>query len=126
MPTRMQLHYKIQHCKKMVAKTQKIANTGDLEAISKQFDIPVDLTDCFVAYHEVIDDQGPDNVRFIVIWTSQKMQARVNDELLQDNATYCLNWLRFPLFISGRSHVTTIPPPFYYPSSCWGSPYPRF
>ena len=77
MPTRMQLHYKIQHCKKLVAKTQKIANTGDLEAISKQFDIPVDLTDCFVAYHEVIDDQGHDNVRFIVIWTSQKMQARV-------------------------------------------------
>ena len=84
--------------------------TDDLrEAIAKKLDIPVDDTEAYIVNHDVIDDKGEDNVKFNITWTTKKIEARISEDLLQDDATYCLTWMGFPVFISGKffpSHVT--------------------
>ena len=39
-------------------------------------------------------------------WTTKKMEARISEDLLQDDATYRLTWMGFPVFIAGRSTPT--------------------
>ena len=87
--------------------THNIVLTGDLrEAIAEKTDTPVDDTEAFIVQHDVIDDEGEENVRFNITWTTKKMQARINEDLIQDDATYRLTWMGFPVFVSGRSTPT--------------------
>ena len=46
----------------------------------------------YVVHHEVIDDQGDGEVRFLVMWTSQNMKERISEDITQDDATYRLMW----------------------------------
>ena len=63
--------------------------TGELrQAIADHLDVPLDLTQAYVVHHEVLDDQGDGEVRFVVTWSTEKMRARLNVELVQDDATY--------------------------------------
>ena len=107
LPKKGQLYNKMSYVKTLLAETQEIINTGDMrEAIEKKLEVPIDLDEAFVCHHEVKDDEGPDNVRFVIIFTSQKMQARVSNEFCQDDATYRVTWQNFPIFVSGRSSST--------------------
>ena len=51
-------------------------------------DVPVDMRDAYVAFSQVIDDKDGEEPRFCVIWTSKQLQARVDERLTQDDATY--------------------------------------
>ena len=54
--------------------------TGELrEAIENKIDINIDEKEAYVAYYEVHDDRGADNVRFLIIWTTRKIESRRNE-----------------------------------------------
>ena len=107
MPSAIQLSNKIAHCKTIINQTKEILTTGDLKDIIKdKLDTPIENTKMFVTESEVIDDEGEENVRFTIIFTTLAMQARLSRELIQDDATYRLNWMGFPVFISGRCSST--------------------
>ena len=87
-PTVQQLNNKIAHCRKKLF-SKDIIMTGELrQAIADHLDVPMDLTQAYVVHHEVLDDQGDGEVRFVVTWSTEKMRARLNVELVQDDATY--------------------------------------
>ena len=99
-PSTLQLYNKIAKIKsKQVPKA--VTTTLDLrEAISK---MDVEPEDVYVVDSEVKDEK---EVRFHVTFTTKKMKARMSKELVQDDATYRLNWMGFPVFVSGRSSST--------------------
>ena len=87
--TKQQLYYKVNACNRLLIVTQSILDTGSLrEAIGKMADVPVDMRDAYVAFSQVIDDKDGEEPRFCVIWTSKQLQARVDERLTQDDATY--------------------------------------
>ena len=87
-PTVKQLNNKIQFCRRKLF-TKDIVMTGELrEAIAKMIDMPVDDTQAYVVNYEVVDDQEDGEVRFVVTWSTKKMRARINVDLVQDDATY--------------------------------------
>ena len=87
-PSVQQLNNKTQFCcRKLFSKD--IVMTGELrEAIANMVGMPVDETQAYVVHHEVIDDQGDGEVRFVITWSTKKMRARLNVDLVQDDATY--------------------------------------
>ena len=107
MPSAIQLANKIAHCRKVVTASRNILMTGELkDFISQRLQVPESQTEMYVASHEVIDDQGEDNIRFSIIFTTPAMKRRLSTELMQDDATYRLTWQGFPVYISGRSTPT--------------------
>ena len=81
--------------------------TGDLkEVIKENSEVPSDRNKMFVAFSEVVDDQGEENIFFAIIFTTPAMQERISAEFIQDDATYRLTWMGFPVFISGRCSPT--------------------
>ena len=63
--------------------------TGKLrEAIAKMIDMSGDDTQAYIVNYELIDDQEDGEVRFVVTWSTKKMRARINIDLVQDDATY--------------------------------------
>ena len=92
-PTQQQLNNKIQHCRKLINKTKQIFTTHDLrEKIKENLEIPVDDTDAYIAFHEVLDENEDEEPRFTIIWTSKTLLGRTSSELTQDDATYRLVW----------------------------------
>ena len=80
-------------CNRKRVETDFIIDTGTLrEEISKISKEPVDLSECFVCYSEVIDDVEGEDSRFCIIWTSKQLQARVEDSMTQYDCTYRLTW----------------------------------
>ena len=102
-PSIQQLYNKIAKVKsKQVPKA--VTTTLDLrEAVSKIDVEPEDENEVYVVDSEVQDEK---EVRFHVTFTTKKMKARMSKELVQDDATYRLNWMGFPVFVSGRSSST--------------------
>ena len=127
LPTANQLSNKIAHCRKLLSASKSTVSTGDLrEFITQRLEVPLDRHQMYVAFHEVVNDQGEDNIRFTLVLATPAMKARLNSDLLQvfihlsqnfsfppnltlafqDDATYRLNWHGFPVFISGCSTST--------------------
>ena len=52
----------------------------------------------YVAFNEVIDDEGHQGVRFTVIFTTPTLVSRMSPELIQDDATYRFSFQ--PFFIT--------------------------
>ena len=72
LPTANQLSNKISNCQKLLSASKSMLSTGDLkEFISSKLGIPLDRHKMYVAFHEVIDDQGEDNIRFTLILQRQ-------------------------------------------------------
>ena len=44
--------------------------------------------------------------KFTVIWTTRHMEKRMSQKMVQDDATYKLNYFDFPVFVCGRSSMT--------------------
>ena len=89
MPSGIQLANKIAHCRRLLNATRHILTTGDLKDRVKEYSgIPEDKTKMFVAFNEIVDSEGEENVRFTIIFTTPVMQARLSAHLIQDDATY--------------------------------------
>ena len=92
-PTAQQLNNKIAHLRTSLNKSQQIFRTNDLrQKIRENLDIPEDEHTAYIAAYEVLDEDEAAEPRFTVIWTSRRMLARTNDNMIQDDATYRLTW----------------------------------
>ena len=69
------------------------------------FSILLVYTEVYVVDSDIKDDDGK-GVRFHIIFSTKKIKARMSSKLMQDDATYRLNWMGFPVFVSGRSSIT--------------------
>ena len=106
-PTALQLSNKIQHCRSIIHHTHQIFTTHELrQKINEVLEEPEDEHEAFVAYFDVKDEDETEDPRFTVIWTTKNLMKRVNNEFIQDDATYRLTWQGYPLFISGTSTAT--------------------
>ena len=89
MPTTRQLTVKLSHCRSLIRRNVQIFDTHELrEKIAENTQVPVEDTEGFIAHSEVHDDDDDAEPRFLIIWTSRKLKARVNQSLTQDDATY--------------------------------------
>ena len=64
--------------------------SGDLRRLIAE-NSEIDFNDenkSYVAFNEVVDDEGENGVRFTVIFTTPALAARLSPELIQDDATY--------------------------------------
>ena len=101
----MQCHLsnKIAYCKTIPNESREILMTGDhKEVIKENSEVPSDRNKMFVAFSEVVEDQGEENIFFAIIFTTPAMKARISAEFIKDDATYRLTWMCFPVFILGR------------------------
>ena len=90
LPTSIQLANKIAHCRKQVNATRQVLATGDLRRLIAE-NSEIDFNDenkSYVAFNDVVDDEGESGVRFTVIFTTPALAARLSPELIQDDATY--------------------------------------
>ena len=107
MPSSTHLSNKIAYCKTILNASREILMTGDHKEVRKEnSEVPSDRNKMFVAFSQVVDDQGEENIFFAIIFTTPAMQVRISAEFIQDDATYRLNWMVFPVFISGRRSPT--------------------
>ena len=90
LPTAIQIANKIAHCPKQVNATRQVLTTGDLRRlIAKNSEIDFnDENKSYVAFNEVVDDEGENGIRFTVIFTTPALAARMSPEIIQDDATY--------------------------------------
>jgi hypothetical protein len=88
-PTRIQLNTKIQHCRSIIRKTIQIFDTHQLrQKIEEKLGVPTDDTESYIAYNHVDDENEVEDPHFSIIWTSNKLIARISDDMTQDDATY--------------------------------------
>ena len=88
-PTRVQLNTKIQHCRSIIRKTIQIFDTHQLrQKIEEKLGVPTDDTESYIAYNHVDDENEVEDPHFSIIWTSNKLIARISDDMTQDDATY--------------------------------------
>ena len=88
-PTRVQLNTKIQHCRSIIRKTKQIFDTHQLrQKIEEKLGVPTDDTESYIAYNHVDDENEVEDPHFSIIWTSNKLIARISDDMTQDDATY--------------------------------------
>jgi hypothetical protein len=89
LPTSRQLTVKIRHCRSIIRRNVQIFDTHELrEKIAESLEVPIEDTEGYIAHSEVIDDEDAVEPRFMIIWTSTKLLARVNERMTQDDATY--------------------------------------
>ena len=92
-PTSLQLSNKVRHVRKLIFGVEQIFDTHELrEKINENLKVPDVETHAYIAYHEVNDEEEDAEPRFNIIWTSQKLMKRIDNELTQDDATYRLLW----------------------------------
>ena len=53
-----------------------------------------------------IDTTDPMDPTFTVIWSTKYLESKMSKLMIQDDATYKLNYFDFPVFVSGRSSMT--------------------
>ena len=53
-----------------------------------------------------IDTSDLSDPNFTIICTTKNMEKRISKKIIQDDATYKLNYFDFPVFVSGRSTMT--------------------
>ena len=88
-PTRVQLNTKIQHCRSIMRKNIQIFDTHQLrQKIEEKLGVPTDDTESYIAYNHVDDENEVEDPHFSIIWTSNKLIARISDDMTQDDATY--------------------------------------
>ena len=88
-PTRVQPNTKIQHCRSIIRKTIQIFDTHQLrQKIEEKLGVPTDDTESYIAYNHVDDENEVEDPHFSIIWTSNKLIARISDDMTQDDATY--------------------------------------
>ena len=88
-PTQVQLNTKIQHCRSIIRKTIQIFDTHQLrQKIEEKLGVPTDDTESYIAYNHVDDENEVEDPHFSIIWTSNKLIARISDDMTQDDATY--------------------------------------
>ena len=97
----MQLYNKIAAIKKKLFPTHQILNTHQLrQKISELLEVPDSEVDGFIPYWEVIDDKENEEPRFCVVFTTPKNQQKIGcNQLLQNDTTYRLLWMGFPVFV---------------------------
>jgi hypothetical protein len=89
LPTSRQLTVKVRHCRSIIRRNVQIFDTHELrEKISENNQVPVEDTEGYIAHSEVHDEEDDVEPRFLIIWTSRKLKARINQSLTQDDATY--------------------------------------
>ena len=80
---------KVHHCRSIIRRNIQIFDTHELrEKIAENIQVPVEDTEGYIAHSEVNDDEDDVEPRFVIIWTSTKLKARVNQSMTQDDATY--------------------------------------
>ena len=92
-PTSLQLSNKVRHVRKLIFGVEQIFDTHELrEKINENLKVPDVETHAYIAHHEVYDEEEDAEPRFNIIWTSQKLMKRIDNELTQYDATYRLLW----------------------------------
>ena len=75
MPSAGQIANKIAHCKKIIMKSKNMLSTGEMRRYANsRVDIPLDKHEMYVAFHEIIDSQEEENIRFTLILTTEAMK----------------------------------------------------
>lgn len=78
--------------KKTKCQTRLIFDVEDLRSYCEEnSQTPDDENKFFVAYH-YIDGDTTENLVMTVIWTTPNFMNRISTKMLQDDATYKMNW----------------------------------
>ena len=90
--------------KTQVMKDLVMLDTADLRmAIEERSAVPEDPHQAFICSY-TIDDTDPGGIpRFTVTFTTKHLLLRINKIFIQNDATYKLVWMGYPVFTSGTS-----------------------
>ena len=58
------------------------------QKIEEKLGVRTDDTESYIAYNHVDDENEVEDPHFSIIWTSNKLIARISDDMTQDVATY--------------------------------------
>ena len=87
-----QLGVKKRYMKTVKLQTEFIVDASGLRVYcQKNSETPEDEHQFFVLYHYIEGDTAG-NLRLTVIWTTTALMARISEKMIQDDATYKMNW----------------------------------
>ena len=104
-PTMLQLYNKISHLKKVLNLTKSVETTHQLrQKLANHMEIPDNDIEAYCAYANIQDDvHKEDETRVCVIFTTKLLSFLSKSDTIHVDATYRLNWQRFPVMIVGVS-----------------------
>ena len=111
MPSKVQLNNKVSAKKNAYASTS-VKNTHELSMkVADYLKEPEKEIEAFVPFSDIDDTDISKEPRFTVVFSTKKNLEKLKvNTVLQTDATYRLNWMRFPVFIIGISKfVSTFP-----------------
>ena len=98
-PSRLQIGTKKRNMKKKNMK-YNIVNYLEMRSYAESKSaVPDDDDECYVVFYLIDEDSG----RFTLIWLTKNLMKRMKQRLTSADATYKLNWMDFPVFVSGVS-----------------------
>ena len=88
----------------IIMKDMKMIDTADLRiAIKERAEVPEDPHQAYIASYTIDDTDPEGKPRFTVTFTTSHLLTRINTTFIQDDATYKLVWMGYPVFTSGTS-----------------------
>ena len=105
-PTLSQVGVKKRYVKNVKGREYFILDVNALKNYCKiKSVVPEDENEAYISFY-YIDGSSNDDLIMTIIWTTTKLISRMDRKLLQDDATYKLNWYQYPMFVSSRSSPT--------------------
>ena len=105
-PTLGQVGVKKRYLKNVKCQENFIVDVHSLRNYCEKKSIVPDNDDePFIPFH-YIEGDTQDNLIMTVIWSTKKLLSRIDKKLIQDDASYKLNWYQYPMFVCGRSCPT--------------------
>ena len=108
-PTLIQLYNKISHLKKIMNLSDHIENTHQMrQKIENHLEVPDNDIEAYIPYYSIQDDvENNEKTRFCIIFSTKRLISLLNKcEVFHIDATYRLNWQRYPVMIVGVSSAT--------------------
>ena len=104
-PTLGQINIKKNYMfKTQVMKDLVMLDTADLRmAIEERSAVPEDPHQAFICSYTIDDSDPGGKPRFSVTFTTRHLLLRINKIFIQNDATYKLVWMGYPVFTSGTS-----------------------
>ena len=106
-PSQIQLYNKISHLKKVLNLTESVDTTHQLrQKLANHMDEPDNDIEAYCAYANIQDDiQKDEETRVCVIFTTKRLLSFLSkSDTIHVDATYRLNWQRYPVMIVGVSN----------------------
>ena len=105
-PNLRQVGVKKRYMKSVKLQTNTIVNVAHLRQYCESNSVPPeDENQFYIPYFYISGEETP-NLEITVIWTTLNLISRMSVKMLQDDATYKLNWYQYPVFCCGRSSPT--------------------